>query len=149
MAWTLVPAGAAGSPYVFQRARQPARRRRGNAAKAPAAANSEAGQQPSSSSSSSSSSSAAEGGGGREAPPAREYQYNYRGSDGRLKATFEQAFLGPASAETAAALIRAPWEMGFQLAEGNLAWNAELKARMIKVSRSPLLEVIDRPTLHP
>ena len=96
----------------------------GSAAKAPAAALSPEAQP---------GSSAAEGGGGGREAPAREYQYTYRGSDGRLKATFEQAFLGPASAETAAALVRAPWELGYQLSEGSLAWNSELKSRMIKV----------------
>jgi hypothetical protein len=71
---------------------------------------------------------------GDEATPSgEEYEFTYRGSDGRLKATFEQAFRGAAGAAGGgtAAAAEAPWHLGFQMAEGSLAWNEDLRERLL------------------
>lgn len=73
-----------------------------------------------------------------DAAGAEAYQFTYKGSDGRLKATFEQAFkgyrrgsddMGSASDSEA----DAPWALGYQMSEAGLMWNDQLKARLIKV----------------
>lgn len=73
----------------------------------------------------------------QEEPSTSEaYQFTYRGSDGRLKATFEQAFKGGQASGAvggAGAPPAAPWALGYQMAEKNLAWNDDLKARLIEV----------------
>lgn len=56
------------------------------------------------------------------------YEFTYSGSDGRKKATFEQAFKSGA-VPTDESL--APWELGYQMSEKNLAWNDDLKARLL------------------
>lgn len=59
--------------------------------------------------------------------PNDEYKFNYVGNDGRLKATFEQAFKhGIPTADG----IAAPWEFGYQMSEKNLMWNDNLQSRL-------------------
>lgn len=58
------------------------------------------------------------------------YEFTYEGSDGRRKATFEQAFksgIPTKSADTPPA----PWEFGYQMSEKNLVWNDDLKSRLL------------------
>lgn len=59
-----------------------------------------------------------------------------QGSDGRVKATFEQAFKGRVGGASggAAGEGRAPWAMGYQMSERySMLWNDDLKARLLKV----------------
>lgn len=57
------------------------------------------------------------------------YEFTYRGNDGRLKATFEQAFKNGTSALDGS-LASAPWELGYQMSEKNIMWNNDLKLRL-------------------
>ena len=59
----------------------------------------------------------------------------YMGSDGRRKSTIEEAFQVKYSGDTTAMTEgrEPPWGIGWQTAERNLAWNDELKQRLIKV----------------
>lgn len=69
------------------------------------------------------------------------YNFTYRGSDGRLKATFEQAFKnaraggsGSGSAVPGSGGAQAPWALSYQMSERySLLWNDDLKSRMLKV----------------
>lgn len=70
------------------------------------------------------------------------YEFTYRGSDGRLKATFEQAFKNRAGGSGASSEAgetsgrggaQAPWALSYQMSERySLLWNDDLKARMLK-----------------
>eukprot|EP00887_Chlorella_sp_A99_P001437 scaffold8.g1437.t1 len=62
------------------------------------------------------------------------YEFTYQGSDGRLKATFEQAFkTGPSAVSgSSGGVPAAPWGLGYQMAEKNLVWSDDLKARMLQ-----------------
>ena len=60
------------------------------------------------------------------------YEYTYAGSDGRLKATFEQAFKNGRAAAAAAPAAAAPWGIAYQMAEKNLVWSDDLKARLLQ-----------------
>ena len=63
---------------------------------------------------------------------------DYVGSDGRRKSTIEEAFVleeeGSQDSATTHEGRMPPWGIGWQTAERNLAWNDELKGRLIKVS---------------
>lgn len=74
------------------------------------------------------------GNGSGKSGSGSSYEFTYRGSDGRLKATFEQAFKlkSGAAAVGGGAAPTAPWEMGYMANERNLAWNDDLKARLVK-----------------
>jgi hypothetical protein len=51
---------------------------------------------------------------------------------GRKKATFEQAFKGSDVLSRATGTAReAPWALSYQMSERHLAWNADLKARLV------------------
>lgn len=60
------------------------------------------------------------------------YEFTYQGSDGRLKATFEQAFKARDPNLPAAETTAAPWSLSYQMAEKNVVWNAALKAGLLK-----------------
>ncbi|KAH7618792.1 hypothetical protein NADE_005641 [Nannochloris sp. 'desiccata'] len=70
------------------------------------------------------------------------YQFTYRGNDGRLKATFEQAFKNgiPTLDGT---LTSAPWELGYQMSEKNILWNDSLKTRLAARSAAEKLKISD------
>jgi hypothetical protein len=68
------------------------------------------------------------------------YQFTYRGNDGRLKATFEQAFKNGTPALDGT-LASAPWELGYQMSEKNLQWNYNLKTRFIARIAADKLEI--------
>lgn len=70
----------------------------------------------------------------------------YMGSDGRRKYTMEEAFQVNDDGEIAAVNEgrQPPWSIGWQTAERNLAWNDELKERLIKVHVSCLHKRIKR-----
>ena len=60
------------------------------------------------------------------------YEFTYQGSDGRQKATFEQAFKNNVSSKQSLhGSEKAPWELSYQMSEKNLAWNDELKSRLL------------------
>jgi hypothetical protein len=75
-------------------------------------------------------------------PGSETFEFTYRGSDGRLKATFEQAFRNAGSSSTgvvdrpdglAGRSAAAPWALGYQVAEKHSLWGDDLKARLLKV----------------
>ncbi|KAK9831855.1 hypothetical protein WJX81_002077 [Elliptochloris bilobata] len=57
--------------------------------------------------------------------------FTYNSSDGRPKATIEQA-LSMSSAEHMQRGPARPWNLGWQMNERNLVWNDDLKLRLIK-----------------
>lgn len=69
------------------------------------------------------------------------YEFTYKGSDGRMKATIEQAFKnrtdgsssGNVGNSTNASGSQAPWALGYQMSERySMMWNDDLKARLLK-----------------
>ena len=77
-------------------------------------------------------------------PSSSSYEFTYRGSDGRVKATFEQAFKnrvgvsdGSDGSSSSSSQERAPWALSYQMSERySLLWNDDLKARLLKVRGS-------------
>lgn len=78
-------------------------------------------------------------------PSSSNYEFTYRGSDGRVKATFEQAFKNrvgasgdiSSSSSGGSSQERAPWALSYQMSERySLLWNDDLKARLLKVRGS-------------
>jgi len=63
------------------------------------------------------------------------YQFTYRGSDGRLKATFEQAF------KNGRPSMAAPWELGYQMSEKNILWNDNLKTQLLARNAAKKLKI--------
>lgn len=66
--------------------------------------------------------------------------YSYNSSDGRRKATLEDAFVesratsGAAQIEHNTGMANAqPWNLGWQVSERNLMWNDGLAAKLLKV----------------
>ena len=106
-----------------------------------------------------------------ELPSSRSdaYEYTYVGSDGRMKATFEQAFKnvdtsssgsssgGSSSngssgsgAVATSARAQAPWALGYQMSERySMLWNDELKAHMLKVGLCWAGRTLWAPPGHP
>lgn len=88
-------------------------------------------------------------------PSSSSYEFTYRGSDGRVKATFEQAFKnrvgGSGSAgssldsgASSASQERAPWALSYQMSERySLLWNDDLKARLLKRKAAEQLGMSD------
>lgn len=76
---------------------------------------------------------------------AREYV----GSDGRRKSTIEEAFKvgDDGSIETSSTDGRPPpWSIGWQTAEDSLAWNDDVKARLISVSTTLVVKQTKLPS---
>ena len=74
------------------------------------------------------------------------YEFTYQGSDGRLKATFEQAFKAINANDTvppSPSASQAPWELGYQMSEKNLAWNDDLKSRLLSRVAADRLQLSD------
>ena len=82
--------------------------------------------------------------GSNAAASSDSYEFTYRGSDGRVKATFEQAFknkVGSGSSSSSGSSgsggcgeAAAPWALSYQMSERySMLWNDDLKARMLKV----------------
>jgi hypothetical protein len=69
------------------------------------------------------------------------YQFTYRGNDGRLKATFEQAFKNGVPNSLDGSLASAPWELGYQMSEKNIMWNDNLKLRLITRTAAEKLNI--------
>ncbi len=74
------------------------------------------------------------------AAESTSYEFTYQGSDGRVKATFEQAFknrVGGSSSSSGSdsgSQERAPWALSYQMSERySMLWNEDLKARLLKV----------------
>ena len=68
-------------------------------------------------------------------PESQAYEFTYEGSDGRKKATFEQAFKATVRMEESSSATAerelAPWDISYQMSEKNLVWNEELKSRLV------------------
>lgn len=80
------------------------------------------------------------------------YEFTYQGSDGRKKATFEQALKSGVHETLQAYVDHAPWEFGYQMAEKNLVWHDDLKERLyariaseeLNITEEELVEYLDR-----
>lgn len=83
---------------------------------------------------------------------SKEYEFTYIGDDGRKKATFEQAFknkqINDDTVGSGATHILAPWELGYQMSEKNLAWNDDLKSRLLARVASERLGLTDEQLEH-
>ena len=73
------------------------------------------------------------------------YEFTYHGSDGRMKATFEQAFKGGARSgdPSVAQPALPPWHIGYQMSERDLAWNDGLRARLLARTAAAQLQMSD------
>lgn len=72
---------------------------------------------------------------------AERMPYNYVSSDGKKKATLEDAIMQSRSSsgseqiqQNSSMAKNQPWNMGWQMSERNLLWNDDLAARLLKVS---------------
>lgn len=80
------------------------------------------------------------------------YEFTYQGSDGRKKATFEQALKSGVHETLQAYVDHAPWEFGYQMAEKNLVWHDDLKERLyarvaseeLNITEEELVQYLDR-----
>jgi hypothetical protein len=67
--------------------------------------------------------------------PQATYEYTYEGSDGRKKATFEQAFktIEGSTSSPPISVEASPWSLGYQMAEKYSGlWNEEFKIKLLK-----------------
>lgn len=71
--------------------------------------------------------------------------YNYTSSDGKRKATLEDAFVQSREASGAGQIEHntgmagsQPWAMGWQMSERHLMWNDDLAARLLKARQNPI-----------
>jgi hypothetical protein len=71
------------------------------------------------------------------------YEFTYQGSDGRMKATFEQAFKGTSPGAATASTSQAPWELGYQMSERDIIWNDDLKSRLLSRVAAQQLNITD------
>ena len=69
-----------------------------------------------------------------------DYQFTYVGNDGRLKATFEQAFKNGVPTTDGAT---APWELGYQMSEKDIMWNDDLQTRLLSRFAAEELNISD------
>lgn len=80
------------------------------------------------------------------------YDFTYQGSDGRKKATFENAFKSGVHGTLRDYVDHAPWEFGYQMAEKNLVWHDDLKDRLyarvaseeLNITEEELVGYLDR-----
>lgn len=63
-------------------------------------------------------------------PSTPDYDFTYDGSDGRKKATFEQALKSGVHGTVKDYVDKAPWDFAYQMAEKNLVWHDDLKKRL-------------------